>query len=106
MKELMTKEFIRENVSSCVVLILLVPKKNETWRMCVDCCVINNITIKYRHSIPRLDDMLNELHWSYMFFKIDLKSEYHQIIIEEEDEWKTVFKTKYVLLVSYVFWTY
>jgi hypothetical protein len=62
MKELITKEFTRENVSSCVVLILLVPKKNETWRMCVDCCAINNITINYRYSIPRLDDVLNELH--------------------------------------------
>lgn len=53
------------------MLVILVPKKDGTWHMCINCRAINNITIKYKHHILMLDDMLDELYGACVFSKIN-----------------------------------
>ena len=73
---------------------MLVQKKDGTWRLCIDYWALNKITIRNRYLIPQIDDLLDQIKGVKYFSKIDLKSGYHQVLIEPSDVCKTTFKAK------------
>lgn len=95
--ELLEKGFIRPSTSPWGAPVLFVSKKDGSMRMCVDYRALNNLTIKNSYPLPRLDDIFDKLRNAQYFSKIDLRSGYHQIRLEEKSIPFTAFRTRYGL---------
>ncbi|CAN6487401.1 unnamed protein product [Victoria cruziana] len=92
-QELMDKGFIQPSKSPWGAPILFMKKKDGTMWLCIDFRILNQLTIKNKYPLPRIDDLLNQLAGSSVFSKIDLKSGYHQVRISRNDVSKTAFRT-------------
>ena len=64
-------------------------------RLCVDYRALNEVTIKNKYPLPRIDDLFNQLKGVKYFSKIDLRSGYFQLKIRESGIPKTTFVTRY-----------
>jgi hypothetical protein len=95
--ELSEKAYIRPSTSPWVAPVPFVEKKDGTRRMCIDYQALNEVTIKNKYPLPRIEDLFDQLRGASMFSKIDLRSGYHQLRIRPSDIPKTAFITKYGL---------
>ena len=95
LKELSDKGFIRPSSSPWGDPVLFIKKKDGSFRMCIDYRELNKLTVKNRYPLPRIDDLFDQLQGSSVYSKIDLRSGYHQLRVQEEDIPKTAFRTRY-----------
>ncbi|KAL0561448.1 hypothetical protein IC582_001876 [Cucumis melo] len=95
LQELLDKGFIRPSVSPWGAPVLFVKKKDGSMRLCIDYRELNKVTVKNRYPLPRIDDLFDQLQGATVFYKIDLRSGYHQLRIKDEDVPKTAFRSRY-----------
>jgi hypothetical protein len=77
--------------------VIFVPKKDGTQRLFVDYRALNEITVKNKYPLPRIDDLFDQLCGACVFSKIDPRSGYHQLKVRECDIPKTAFASRYGL---------
>ena len=94
---MLDKNFIRPSFSPWGAPVIFVEKKDGTQRMFVDYRSLNEVTIKNKYPLPRIEDLFDQLRGARVFSKIDLRSDYHQLKIRPSDIEKTTFTTRYRL---------
>jgi hypothetical protein len=97
LQELLDKGYIRPSASPWGAPVIFVPKMDGTQRMCVDYRSLNEVTVKNKYPLPRIDDLFDQLKGACVFSNIDLRSGYHQLKIRAIDIPKTAFITRYGL---------
>lgn len=93
LQELVDKGYIRLSVSPWGAPVLFVKKKDGTLRLCINYRQLNKVPISNKYSLPRIDDLFDQLKGTSVFSKVDLRSGYHQLKIKEADVPKTTFRT-------------
>jgi hypothetical protein len=96
-KELIKKGFIHPSSSLWGAPVIFVLKKDGTQRLCVDYHALNEVTVKNKYPLPRIDDLFNQLRGTCVFSKIDLRLGYHQLKVRVCDIPKTAFVSRYGL---------
>jgi hypothetical protein len=96
-KELLEKGFIRPSSSLWGASVIFVPKKDDTQRLCVDYHALNEVTVKNKYPLPRIDDLFDKFHGACVFSKINLRLGYHQLKVRECNIPKTPFILRYGL---------
>jgi len=97
LNDMLQKGLIRPSASPWGSLVLFMDKRDGTIRMCVDYRKLNEVTIKNKYPLPKIEDLFDQLNGARVFSKIDLRTGYHQLKVCGSDIPKTAFTTRYGL---------
>jgi len=95
LQELLDKGLIQPSVLPWGAPVLLVKNKDGSPHLCIDYRELNQVTMKNKYLLPRIDDLFDQLDGVAVFSKIDLRLGYHQLRIRKDDVPKTAFITRY-----------